>query len=276
MITIRKVDCPTNRYNKVCPYSMDPEFIVIHNTANNACAANEISYMHRRNDSVSFHFAVDDKEAVQGIDLNRNSWHAGDGRYGNGNRKGISIEICYSLDGGERFRQAQENAAELTAYLLNKYGWDISKVKKHQDFNGKYCPHRTLEEYGWDFFLDLVKKKLEGYKPRTENNKNKENKVKQWQLAAIKDGYKFPKYGADGEWGTECESVAKKAVCKYNGVIYRNKNLTKIIQKAVGVKVDGLFGKNTRNAVINYQKGKGLVADGIVGINTWKFILGIK
>lgn len=270
MVTIRKVACPTNRYNKVCPYTMTPEFVIIHNTANNACAANEIAYMHRRTDSVSFHYAVDDKEIVQGIDLNRNSWNAGDGRYGTGNRKGISIEICYSLEGGKRFEKAQENAAELTAYLLAKYGWDISKVKKHQDFNGKNCPHRTLE-MGWDNFLKLVAKYLETYKPKAE----KENKVEAWQNAAIKDGYKFVKYGADGEWGKECESVATKAICKYYGYKYTNKNLTKIIQKAVGVTVDGLYGKDTKNAVIKYQKAKGLTADGIVGINTWKKILGV-
>ncbi len=43
-----------------------------------------------------FHIAVDDKEAVQGIPLERNAWHCGDGG-GNGNRKSIGVEICYSL-----------------------------------------------------------------------------------------------------------------------------------------------------------------------------------
>ena len=33
--------------------------------------------------------------------------------------------------------------------------------------------------------------------------------------------------------------------------------------------IDGIFGTNTKNAVINYQKSKGLKADGIVGCNTW-------
>jgi len=102
----------------------------------------------------------------------------------------------------------------------------------------------------------------------------KTNKVKEWQNAAIKDGYKFPKYGADGDWGSECESVAKKAICKKR-LTYTNKNLTKIVQKAVGVTADGLFGNATRNAVIAYQKKNGLVADGAVGLNTWKKILGV-
>lgn len=99
--------------------------------------------------------------------------------------------------------------------------------------------------------------------------------VLKWQKAAIADGFSFPKYGADGEWGAECESVAKKAVCKKLAIGYKNKNLTKIIQEFLGIEVDGLFGNNTKNAVIAYQKSKGLTPDGAVGINTWKKILGV-
>lgn len=98
--------------------------------------------------------------------------------------------------------------------------------------------------------------------------------VKDWQLAAIADGYKFPKYGADGIWGAECESVAKGAICKKR-LTYTNRNLTKIVQRAVGVTVDGLFGKNTDRAVRAYQGSNGLTEDGCVGINTWKKILGV-
>jgi peptidoglycan hydrolase-like protein with peptidoglycan-binding domain len=96
-----------------------------------------------------------------------------------------------------------------------------------------------------------------------------------WQKAAIADGFEFPKYGADGVWGEECEAVAKKAVCKKLTIGYKNKNLTRIVQRAVGVRVDGKFGNDTKNAVIKWQKLMGLVADGAVGINTWKKILGV-
>lgn len=98
--------------------------------------------------------------------------------------------------------------------------------------------------------------------------------VKEWQTAAIADGFKFPKYGADGVWGAECESVAKKAVCKKR-ITYKYKTLTKIVQKVVGVKADGLYGNDTKNAVIKYQKAHGLSADGEVGLNTWKKMLGV-
>ena len=149
---------PKSKYSLKCPYAMNPEFIVIHNTANDASAAAEIKYMRDNSSSASFHFAVDDAEVRQAIPLDRNAWHAGDEANGSGNRKGIAIEICYSESGGERFLKAEENAARFTAELLKERGWGIDRVKKHQDFSGKYCPHRTLD-MGWERFL----RKVEGY-----------------------------------------------------------------------------------------------------------------
>lgn len=274
MVAIRKVECPKDKYSIKCPYSMNPTRIVIHNTSNDASANNEITYMHRNNNKVSFHFAVDDVEIIQGLPLNRNSWNAGDGGNGKGNREGISIEICYSKSGGDKWLKAVHNAAELTAKLLKDYGWGIDKVTKHKDYSNKHCPHRILDEYGWDNFLALVDSYLSPKVVTNNNVGSKNNAVLEWQKAAIADGFKFAKYGADGKWGNECISVAKQAVCKKR-ITYKYRNLTKIVQKAVGVTADGKFGNDTRNAVIRFQKLVGLVPDGCVGLNTWKKILGV-
>ena len=150
---------PENKYSVKCPYSMTPTRIVVHNTANDASAKNEIAYMIRNNNQVSFHYAVDDKEVVQGIPENRNAWHSGDGGSGKGNREGISIEICYSKSGGAKFTKAEANAVELIVDILKRYGWGVDKVTKHQDYNGKYCPHRTLD-LGWERFIEMIEDKL--------------------------------------------------------------------------------------------------------------------
>ena len=155
---VRQMLVDKSKYNVKCPYSMTPEFIVVHNTANDASANNEISYMRSNNDETSFHYAVDDKEVVQGILTNRNAWHAGDGN-GTGNRNGIAVEICYSKSGGDRFIKAEKNAAKFIASLLKQYGWGIDKVTKHQDYSGKYCPHRTLD-MGWERFLNMIRSEL--------------------------------------------------------------------------------------------------------------------
>ena len=152
---IIKMLVPQSKYDIKCPYEMEPEFIVVHNSYNDASAMAEVSYMIGNNNKTSFHCAIDNVQIVQGIPFDRNSWNAGDGRNGKGNRKGISIEICYSKSGGEKFKDAERLAAEYIAYLLKQYKWEIDKVKKHQDFSNKDCPHRTLEE-GWQKFLNLI------------------------------------------------------------------------------------------------------------------------
>ena len=144
-----------DKYSLKCPYKMNPTRIVVHNTANDASARNEVKYMQNNKSQTSFHYAVDDKEVIQALPLNRNSWNAGDGRNGKGNREGISIEICYSKSGGTRFILAEKRAAKLIAEILDQRGWDISKVTKHQDYSGKYCPHRTLD-MGWNRFIKMV------------------------------------------------------------------------------------------------------------------------
>lgn len=150
----------TDKYNIKCPYSMNAEFIVVHNTANDASAENEVAYMIRNDNKVSFHYAVDDVEIVQAILDSRNAWQAGDGGNGQGNRNGLSIEICYSKSGGDRFIKAEKLASKFIASKLKEKGWGIDKVKKHQDFGGKYCPHRTLD-LGWNRFLNMVQKELD-------------------------------------------------------------------------------------------------------------------
>ena len=176
-----------SKYNIKCPYTMVPEFIVVHNTANDASAKNEVAYMINNNNKVSFHYAIDDKEIMQGIPENRNAWHAGDGN-GQGNRKGIGIEICYSKSGGTRFIEAEKLAAKFIAFKLNEKGWGIDKVKKHQDFSGKYCPHRTLD-MGWQRFLDMVKSELDKLKGEATVTQDK-NQPSAWAKEAWEWGKK--------------------------------------------------------------------------------------
>lgn len=157
-MNITQMLCPPSKYGIKCPYPMTPTRVVVHNTANDASAMGEVSYMIGNDNEVSFHYAVDNTRVVQGIPENRNAWHAGDGN-GKGNREGISVEICYSLSGGPRFTAAEQNGAKLVAWILTCHGWGMDKVTKHQDYSGKYCPHRTLD-LGWQRFLNMVKAEL--------------------------------------------------------------------------------------------------------------------
>jgi N-acetylmuramoyl-L-alanine amidase CwlA len=152
-----KMLVPTAKYGIKCPYDMIPEFVTIHNTANNASALAEISYMIGNWDEVSYHWAVDDVQAIQAIEHNRNGWHSGDGGKGTGNLKSIGIEICHSLTpGNPKYAKSEDNGAKLTAIILHQYGWGIDRIRKHQDWSLKYCPHRILDNGNWEGFKGKV------------------------------------------------------------------------------------------------------------------------
>ncbi|MFC8958331.1 N-acetylmuramoyl-L-alanine amidase [Bacillus subtilis] len=150
-ISVRKNLVASSKYPVKCPYSMDAKYITFHNTANDASADAEIRYMIGNNNEVSYHFAVDDKEVVQGIPTDRNAWHTGDGNGADsGNRTSIGVEVCYSKSGGTKYKAAEKLAIKFIAQLLKERGWGVDRVRKHQDWSGKYCPHRVLAEDRWE------------------------------------------------------------------------------------------------------------------------------
>jgi hypothetical protein len=164
-LTVIQKLIPTSRYNWKSLKEMQPSGLCVHNTANEAPAENEVSYMINTDSKTSFHYAVDDVKAVQALPENRTGWHAGD-NLGNGNMKHIGIEICYSLakklpekEVYAKFDKAEKNATILIVDMLRRYNWGMDHVKKHQDFSGKYCPHRTLD-LGWSRFLNMIENQM--------------------------------------------------------------------------------------------------------------------
>lgn len=131
------------------------KYIVIHNTANEeSTARNERDYLTNPNNtsSTSFNIVVDDREIIEAIPVNEIAFHAGDGE---GNQKGIGIELCESGD----FEKTKANAAKLVAYLMKSYNISLSEVRTHYDFSGKDCPRKMLGN--WEDFLESVKKAYE-------------------------------------------------------------------------------------------------------------------
>ena len=124
-------------------------------------------------------------------------------------------------------------------------------------------------------YLGIKRKVAENVKTPVEApKKEKRISVLDWQKAAIKDGFSFPQYGADGYWGAECEMVARQAVVMWRSTfIYRN--LTKLVQEYLGITADGLCGEETDEAIAKWQRENDLVADGAVGIRSWEKMLGV-
>lgn len=158
--TIYNVPLPANKYARKATYGMSPIGITIHETDNNAPARNEIAYMQRNDNWTSFHYAVDEKEVIQGLPLDRNGWHAADGDKGTGNRKTIAIEICrnYRTDDLSNYYAARDRAEQLVGWLMYVYGWDGDDIYTHNDWSGKNCP-RVIRQEGYmkTFIANAIK-----------------------------------------------------------------------------------------------------------------------
>ena len=169
MVTIKEMLAPAG--SKCRPgYALKPTYITIHNTANTnsgAGAENHGKYLQGggKSNTVSWHYAVDDKLIVLCIPENEAAWHAGDGGKGTGNRNSLAIEICENPESD--LETATNNAAELTASLMEKYSIPLDRVVQHNHWSDKDCPRRIRrgEPYNWDTFLSRVQGYLNGETP---------------------------------------------------------------------------------------------------------------
>lgn len=272
--TIVSMPISSSKYSKKCPYSMRPQYITVHNTANDASARNEVSYMRNNSSSTSYHVAVDDKEVVIAAPFNRNCFHAGDGRYGTGNRKTIGIEICYSRSGGARFDAAEDNAARYIASLLKAYGWGIDRVKRHYDWSRKYCPHRTMDR-GWTRFLNMVRSYMglpAASIPSGGEGTASVGKVavdKKWGPATTRASQKVLGTYIDGIVSKQSKRARKflpnvsTASWKFVNNPGRGSNMVRALQRLVGASVDGKCGPGTVSALQKFLKSKGYYSGAI-------------
>lgn len=225
-VPLRKLLVSESKYDIKCPHTMVAKYFTVHNTYNDASAENEVKYMIGNDNKVSFHIAVDDKEAVQGISLGRNAYHAGDGANGTGNRESISIEICYSKSGGARFAKAESNAAELIAEMLKERGWGIDRVKTHKHWSGKNCPHRTLE-LGWERFLNMIETHLDQNGTTTDVEKPKPSKPSSTGYKGDSIVEYLQSVGKDSSFEARKKLAARCCIANYTGTASQNLTLLK-------------------------------------------------
>lgn len=205
------------KYLLKCPHAMTPIGVTVHNTANDAPAINEVKYMIGNASSTSFHVAIDDVNVVIAIPFNRNAHHAGDGS-GDGNRKTIGIEICYSKSGGVRFDNAEKNAAHYIATLLKENNWTIKNVYRHKDWSGKNCPHRTMTN-GWERFLNMIQVELDKLNGKSTTTSTPTQQTTK-SLDAWANEVRAGKYGSGH---ANREKNLKNAGCPYDYQTVRNR-----------------------------------------------------
>lgn len=274
------VDLPVSsgKYGKKSPYKMTPQYITVHNTANDATARNEANYMRNNNTSTSFHVVIDDKEVVRCLPFDRNAFHAGDGGNGTGNRKSIGIEICYSKSGGARFDAAEQNAAVYIASLLKSYGWGLDRVKRHKDWSGKNCPHRTMAN-GWQRFLNMISAAMGNAVPAGSGGSSAPDKLEEdgkWGKDTTRWTQKVMGTPVDGIVSGQLSSCKKYLpACLASSWSFKDSGkgspMVRAIQKLVGAEDDGKMGKQTVIAMQCFLNAHGFDCgreDGVLGYKT--------
>jgi N-acetylmuramoyl-L-alanine amidase len=142
------------------------KFLVIHQTGNVARGANaQMHATYQINNTkykdpreASWHYTVDDKEAIQSFTHDVSCYHASDGS-GDGNMHSIAIEGCINADGN--YVKSVDNMARLAAKILKDEKISIMNMKQHYDFarDKKNCPAQIRDGkdgIDWNKFVQMV------------------------------------------------------------------------------------------------------------------------
>ena len=242
------------------------KYIVLHYTGNlGDTAKNNVDYFSGGNRNASAHYFVDDNSIWQSVEDSNAAWSVGDGRgaYGITNQNSISIEMCCQSN-GEISEATENNALELTKYLMNKYNVPADRVVRHYDASRKTCPNWSANNWSrWSNFKAKLGSVVISAPSNPVSNYNPH--VKDWQSGFCKVYYSI---GVDGIIGNETRTAMRKAVLKRGS---RN-CLVGFLQARIGSTPDNIFGPDTERALINFQRSNRLDPDGIAGYNTWNKI----
>lgn len=172
---MREINRMISQYNHDTGSVSRVKYIVIHYVGALGGAKANCQYYAGGNRNASAHYFVGfDGEIWQSVEDKNIAWHCGASSYKHAecrNANSIGIELCVrkkntaSLGATDKdwyFEDATvEAAAELTKYLMTKYGVPAVNVIRHYDVTGKICPNPYVyntTSHTWDEF----KKKISG------------------------------------------------------------------------------------------------------------------
>ena len=145
--------------------STNPEYIVIHYTANPGSTAEQNrNYFENLKDTgetyASAQFVIGlEGEIIQCVPCNEMAYCSN-----SLNDRCISIEMCHPDDTGNFNDATYNNCVYLVAQLMNYYHLDMDHLIRHYDVTGKNCPRYFVEhEDRWEVFKDFVQQYREKY-----------------------------------------------------------------------------------------------------------------
>ncbi|KAA0549807.1 N-acetylmuramoyl-L-alanine amidase [Bacillus sp. BGMRC 2118] len=230
----------------------DVKFIVSHDTGNpgSSAYANR-NYFDRVQPSASAHTFIDDNYILEIIPTNEKAWHVRYGvntdnnRYGeDANDAAIGVELAYG--GKIDFWEAYKRYVWYHAYLARKYNLNPqTDIIAHSmlDPARRTDPQNALRKHGisWNEFINDV---TEVYQNFDESNPTP---------PMVKGTYIDLPLSIDDK-GTFVKEIQQDLIrAGFNLPIYG---------------ADGIYGQETRRAVLNFQKKYNLLVDGLVGNQT--------
>jgi peptidoglycan hydrolase-like protein with peptidoglycan-binding domain len=232
--------------------------IAIHNTSNDAADEGEASYAKRRTDGTSAHFYADDNSVTQSLDTSKRAGHAGSVI---GNENAVAVEITggngksrqWWLDNVDWPELGRALAAVIRAHhpdgSFEVRRATVAEMKRNPKVKAFYGHDDMRRAWGgtthtdpgpnfpWFKLFDAVNAALGKLRPR-------------------------PAVGTT-------EHPRGSRTLKLTDPMMRGEDVG-FVQRWTGVDDDGVFGKATRAAVVDYQRMRGIAADGIVGPTTWR------
>ncbi|MFJ8460252.1 N-acetylmuramoyl-L-alanine amidase [Lysinibacillus xylanilyticus] len=172
MVTIRQKLVSASQAVKITSGKNNAKkYIVVHETDNTGVGADADAHARLQSNSnsrqASWHWQVDDKEAIQSFEHFWECWAAG--TY-TGNKQGIHVEICVNSDGN--YFKAVQNAASLIAKIIKDENIAIQNIVQHNYFSGKNCPRNIRAgKISWSQFIEMIKNAGDIPKPTVETSK---------------------------------------------------------------------------------------------------------
>lgn len=226
-------------------YGTTPKYgIAIHNTSNDATAAQEASYASRRTDGTSCHFFADKVEVIQVLDTAAKAGHAGSST---GNSNAIAIEIC-GVNGWTRSQWVSnvnfKKLGEVLAKVIEKVWPDGSFKVQRATVSEMESNPRVKKFYSHD---DM--RRAWGGTDHTDPGPNFP-----WDVlfAAVKTAQGDPPAPSAPAAGRTLKLASP----------YMTGDDVKICQRYVGAEEDGVFGPDTAAAVKKWQARTLLPQDG--------------
>lgn len=214
-------------------------------------------------------------KVYQTLPWDHRCWGVGSGKKGSYNASHIQFEICEDgLENEAYYKEAFDLAIRLSAFLCNEYGIKPENIVGHYEAYAAGYGSNHGDPRSWQKKFGGSMNQFRADVAALINGNNSPSdavisKVEQVTVETQKPAQQAPEK-------PQTESVVYDMKTLRNGSKSTQVMVLQFLLNAKGYeagKEDGIFGSKTLAAVKEFQKAYGLSVDGVVGKNTWAKLL---